>query len=85
MSVDTVPYNFADECADCCSFLFYTHFVNACLEDGQQLTHHVKFDIAESVLGSQCFQFMDPVVCFCAFLIQLLNTPCYLIPNRAVA
>ena len=62
MGVDTVPYNFADECADRRTFLFYGHFIYACLENGQQLPHDVKFDIAESVLGSQCFQFMDPGV-----------------------
>lgn len=50
MGIDTVPYNFADKRADRRTFLFYAHFVNACLEDGQQLTHHVKFYIAESML-----------------------------------
>ena len=50
MSVDTIPYHFTHDGANGSTFLFNSHFINTVLEDGQQLTKQIKFNITKSVL-----------------------------------
>ena len=50
MGVDTIPNHLTHDGSNGSTFLFNCHFINAILEDSQQLTKQIKFNIAKSVL-----------------------------------